>query len=234
MNSLHEHILVVEDDAQIRNFICFTLEAEAYVCRTAATAEEAMRLLAEEPIDLMLLDLGLPDLDGTEVIRRLRTWSEMPVIVVSARDQDREKVSVLDLGADDYLTKPFSASELLARIRVALRHMYKQSGAKANPVYQAGELRLDAEKRKVYLGEDEIHVTPMEYALLLLLFKNQGKVLTTSVILREIWGAGYGQDTQALRTLTAGLRRKMEKNPARPRYILTEIGVGYRLAEERE
>ena len=195
MNSLHEHILVVEDDAQIRNFICFTLEAEGYVCVTAATAEEAMRLLAAEPIDLMLLDLGLPDLDGTEVIRRLRTWSEMPVIVVSARDQDKEKVAVLDLGADDYLTKPFSASELLARIRVALRHMYKQSGAKANPVYQAGELRLDAEKRKVYLGESEIHVTPMEYALLLLLFKNQGKVLTTSVILREIWGAGYGQDT---------------------------------------
>ena len=193
-----------------------------------------MRLLAAEPIDLMLLDLGLPDLDGTEVIRRLRTWSEMPVIVVSARDQDKEKVAVLDLGADDYLTKPFSASELLARIRVALRHMYKQSGAKANPVYQTGELRLDAEKRKVYLGEDEIHVTPMEYALLLLLFKNQGKVLTTSVILREIWGAGYGQDTQALRTLTAGLRRKIEKNPAKPRYILTEIGVGYRLAEERE
>ena len=193
-----------------------------------------MRLLAAEPIDLMLLDLGLPDLDGTEVIRRLRTWSEMPVIVVSARDQDKEKVAVPDLGADDYLTKPFSASELLARIRVALRHMYKQSGAKANPVYQAGELRLDAEKRKVYLGEDEIHVTPMEYSLLLLLFKNQGKVLTTSVILREIWGAGYGQDTHALRTLTAGLRRKIEKNPARPRYILTEIGVGYRLAEERE
>ena len=234
MNSLHEHILVVEDDAQIRNFICFTLEAEGYVCVTAATAEEAMRLLAAEPIDLMLLDLGLPDLDGTEVIRRLRTWSEMPVIVVSARDQDKEKVAVLDLGADDYLTKPFSASELLARIRVALRHMYKQSGAKANPVYQAGELRLDAEKRKVFLGEAEIHVTPMEYSLLLLLFKNQGKVLTTSVILREIWGAGYGQDTQALRTLTAGLRRKIEKNPAKPRYILTEIGVGYRLAEERE
>ena len=234
MNSLHEHILVVEDDAQIRNFICFTLEAEGYVCHTAATAEEAMRLLAAEPIDLMLLDLGLPDLDGTEVIRRLRTWSEMPVIVVSARDQDKEKVAVLDLGADDYLTKPFSASELLARIRVALRHMYKQSGAKANPVYQTGELRLDADKRKVYLGEDEMHVTPMEYALLLLLFKNQGKVLTTSVILREIWGAGYGQDTQALRTLTAGLRRKIEKNPAKPRYILTEIGVGYRLAEERE
>ena len=234
MNRLHEHILVVEDDTQIRSFICFTLEAETYICHTAATAEEAMRLLAAEPIDLMLLDLGLPDLDGTEVIRRLRTWSEMPVIVVSARDQDKEKVAVLDLGADDYLTKPFSASELLARIRVALRHMYKQSGAKANPVYQAGELRLDAEKRKVYLGESEIHVTPMEYALLLLLFKNQGKVLTTSVILREIWGAGYGQDTQALRTLTAGLRRKIEKNPAKPRYILTEIGVGYRLAEERE
>ena len=234
MSSLHEHILVVEDDAQIRNFIRFTLEGEEYVCHTASTAEEAMRLLAAEPIDLMLLDLGLPDLDGTEVIRRLRTWSEMPVIVVSARDQDKEKVALLDLGADDYLTKPFSASELLARIRVALRHMYKQSGAKANPVYQAGELRLEAEKRKVYLDKEEIHVTPMEYSLLLLLFKNQGKVLTTSVILREIWGAGYGQDTQALRTLTAGLRRKIERNPAKPRYILTEIGVGYRLAEEQE
>ena len=234
MSSLHEHILVVEDDAQIRNFIRFTLEGEEYVCHTASTAEEAMRLLTAEPIDLMLLDLGLPDLDGTEVIRRLRTWSEMPVIVVSARDQDKEKVALLDLGADDYLTKPFSASELLARIRVALRHMYKQSGAKANPVYQAGELRLEAEKRKVYLDKEEIHVTPMEYSLLLLLFKNQGKVLTTSVILREIWGAGYGQDTQALRTLTAGLRRKIERNPAKPRYILTEIGVGYRLAEEQE
>ena len=131
MSSLHEHILVVENDTQIRNFICFTLEAEAYVCHTTATAEEAMRLLVAEPIDLILLDLGLPDLDGTGAIRRLRTWSEMSVIVVSARDQDKEKVAVLDLGADDYLTKPFSASELLARIRVALRHMYKQSGAKA-------------------------------------------------------------------------------------------------------
>ena len=130
MNNLHETILVVEDDAQIRNFICFALQGDGYVCRTADTAAEAMRLLAAEPVDLMLLDLGLPDLDGTEVLRRLRSWSELPVIVVSARDQDREKVSLLDIGADDYLTKPFSANELLARIRVALRHMYRQGGAK--------------------------------------------------------------------------------------------------------
>ena len=227
-------ILIAEDDERIRNFIKTIVTSCGYAVLETGNARTALAMIASHNPDLLLLDLGLPDFDGTEVIRRLRTWSEMPVIVVSARDQDKEKVAVLDLGADDYLTKPFSASELLARIRVALRHMYKQSGVKENPVYQTGELRLDAEKRKVYLGEAEIHVTPMEYSLLLLLFKNQGKVLTTSVILREIWGAGYGQDTQALRTLTAGLRRKIEKNPAKPRYILTEIGVGYRLAEERE
>lgn len=230
MGNLHERILVVEDDAQIRNFISYALQTKGYVCRAAGSAQEAMRALVTEPVDLMLLDLGLPDVDGTEVIRRVREWSEMPIIVVTARDQDREKVSVLDLGADDYLTKPFSAAELLARIRVALRHMYRQGGAQARAVYQLDALKLDAERRAVYLEEREIHLTPMEYNLLLLLFKNQGKVLTTSQILKEIWGPGYGQDTQALRTLTAGLRRKLEKNPARPRYILTEIGVGYRLS----
>ena len=154
--------------------------------------------------------------------------------MVSARDQDREKVSLLDIGADDYLTKPFSANELLARIRVALRHMYLQGGAKEKSVYQTGALKLDAERHMAFLNEQEIHLTPMEYNLLLYLFKNQGKVVTTNELLRQLWGANYGQDTQALRTLTAGLRRKIEKSPARPRYILTEVGVGYRLADEAE
>ena len=180
----------------------------------------------------MLLDLGLPDVDGMEIIQKVREWSEIPIIVVSARDQDKEKALALDMGADDYLTKPFSSTELLARIRVALRHMYKQGGGKTQTLFQIGELQLDAEKRRVFLQGEELHVTPMEYSLLSLLFRNQGKVLTTAVIIREIWGPGYGNDTQALRALMAGLRRKLEKNPAKPRYILTEIGVGYRLADE--
>jgi two-component system KDP operon response regulator KdpE len=181
----------------------------------------------------MLLDLGLPDLDGVEVIKKVREWSEMPIIVVSARDQDKEKAAALDLGADDYLTKPFSATELLARIRVALRHLSRQnSGYRAQNVFQVGGLRIDLDKRLLYVDGQETHVTPMEYNLLALLFKNIGKVLTTKQILQEIWGVGYGSDTQALRTLMAGLRRKIEKNPAKPRYILTEIGVGYRLVDE--
>lgn len=233
MNENNKHILIVEDDKQIRNFIGYSLDKEGFPYVTASTGQGALGIVVSYPIDIMLLDLGLPDMDGMDVIKKVREWSELPIIVVSARDQDKEKAAALDLGADDYLTKPFSATELLARIRVALRHLNRQNGPdKPQPLLQAGELKIDFEKRLVYLENQEVHVTPMEYSLLTLLFKNMGKVLTTKQILKEIWGIGYGNDTQALRALMAGLRRKIEKNPAKPRYIITEIGVGYRLIDE--
>lgn len=232
MSIYHESVLVVEDDAQIRNFICYALKQEGYHPMYAETGQGALSMLVSESVDLMLLDLGLPDFDGMEVIKKVREWSEMPIIIVSARDQDKEKASALDAGADDYLTKPFSATELLARIRVALRHLYRQSGSKAQTAFQVGDLRIDLDKHMTYLNGEVVHVTPMEFQLLALLFRNMGKVLTTKSILKELWGIGYGNDTQALRTLMAALRRKVERNPAQPRYIMTEIGVGYRLTDE--
>ena len=227
------YILIVEDDKQIRNFISYSLDTEGLRHEAVGTGQGALSLLVSEPVDLMLLDLGLPDFDGMEVIRKVREWSEMPIIVVSARDQDKEKAAALDLGADDYLTKPFSATELLARIRVALRHLYRENAAgRMQSVLQVGGLQIDMEKRLLHVDGTETHVTPMEYSLLTLFFKNIGKVLTTNQIIKEVWGTGYGSDTQALRALMAGLRRKIEKNPAKPRYILTEIGIGYRLVDE--
>ena len=231
MQNQNELILVVEDDSQIRNFICYSLKQEGFSYMTAGTAQGALSTLVTEQVDLMLLDLGLPDFDGMEVIKKVREWSEMPIIVVSARDQDKEKASALDNGADDYLTKPFSSMELMARIRVALRHLYKAGGARLQTSLTVGGLKIDLDKRLVYLEDSELHTTPLEYSLLSLFFKNIGKVLTTNYIIKEIYGAGYGSDTQALRKLMAGLRRKIEKNPAKPRYILTEIGVGYRLSD---
>ncbi|WP_411677059.1 response regulator [Caproicibacter sp.] len=232
MFNRNEQILVVEDDTQIRNFICYALKQEGFSYTTAGTAQNALSQLVSGQIDLMLLDLGLPDFDGMEVIKKVREWSEMPIIVVSARDQDKEKAAALDGGADDYLTKPFSATELMARIRVALRHLRKIESSKTQSILSVGKLKIDFDKRLIYLEDAELHVTPLEYDLLALFFNNIGKVLTTKYILKEIYGVGYGTDTQALRALMAGLRRKIEKNPARPRYILTEIGVGYRLVDE--
>lgn len=232
MTAGNETILVVEDDTQIRNFIAYALKHEGFAYHTAATAQNAITILLSYKIDLMLLDLGLPDLDGMEVIEKVRGWSDLPIIVVSARDQDKEKVAALDAGADDYLTKPFSATELMARIRVAIRHLHKTSRTPIQPEICVGGLSIDLEKRLVFLDGKTLHVTPMEYNLLSLFFKNIGKVLTTQHILKEIYGIGYGTDTQALRTLMAGLRRKIEPVPAKPRYILTEIGVGYRLVDE--
>lgn len=229
---MSQTILVIEDDTQIRSYIGYALKQEGYEYITAGTAQSGLSQLVTKQIDLVLLDLGLPDYDGMEVIQKVREWSEIPIIVVSARDQDKEKAAALDAGADDYLTKPFSATELMARIRTALRHVYQSGRVKTQSVYQVSGLAIDLEKHLVYLEGKELHVTPMEYNLLSLFFKNAGKVLTTQYILNEIYGAGYGTDTQALRALMAGLRRKIEQNPAKPRYIVTEIGVGYRLMDE--
>ena len=227
-----ETILIVEDDSQIRNFIAYIVKQEGFNYQVAGTAQNALSILVTNKIDLILLDLGLPDFDGMEVIAKIREWSDIPIIVVSARDQDKEKAAALDAGADDYLTKPFSATELMARIRVAVRHIYSRGRREQQPVLSVGELCMDMDKRQVFLKREPLHLSPLEYNLLTLFFRNIGKVLTTQFIIREIYGVGYGKDTQALRTLMAGLRRKIEPIPAKPRYIVTEIGVGYRLLDE--
>ena len=232
MKKYDEHILVVEDDTQINNFICYVLKNEGFPYFTVSSAQAAINMLITETIDIILLDLGLPDFDGTEVIKKVREWSEIPIIVISARDQDIDKAMTLDIGADDYLTKPFSATELMARIRVALRHLNTQNNKIRQVLISTGGLQIDFGKRIASLDNEEIHLTPMEYNLLSLFFKNIGKVLTTGFIINKIWGTGYGTDTQALRALMASLRRKIEKNPAKPKYIKTEIGIGYRLLDQ--
>lgn len=232
MSNLNETILIVEDDPQILNFIKYIIEKGGYKLFTATNAQSALNIFVTGKIDLIVLDLGLPDCDGIEVIKRIREWSEAPIIVVSARDQDKEKVLALDLGADDYITKPFSATELLARIRVAIRHLYKKGIKTVQTCFKVGDLMIDFERRLVFIEGTEIHLTPNEYSLITLLSKNAGKVITTGSILKEIWGINHGSDTQVLRALMAGLRRKIEKIPAKPRYIITEIGVGYRLVDE--
>lgn len=231
---MKRRILVVEDDEQIRKFLCYCLENNDYEYITASNGKDALRKIANENIDLILLDLGLPDIDGVEIIRKLREFSEIPIIVVSARDKDKDKADVLDMGADDYLTKPFSATELIARMRVAFRHFYHYNQAQIQTFYKVKDLSIDLDKHLVYMKNKQLHVTPMEYQLLSLFMKNAGKILTTSHIIEEIYGKGYGKDTQALRALMAGLRRKIEDNPATPVYILTEIGIGYRMIEDSE
>lgn len=232
MQNRTEKILVVEDDSQIRKFLQFALEQAGFSVTTSNSAQSGLSYLVTGQIDLILLDLGLPDFDGLEVIKKIRTWSDIPIIVVSARDQDKDKITALDQGADDYLTKPFSALELLARIRVALRHKNKLDGSKMMASITVGELTINFDKRLVYLAEEELHTTPLEYSLLSFLFKNIGRVITTKSLIQELYGIGHNNDTQPLRALMAGLRRKIERNPATPRYILTEIGVGYRLVDE--
>ena len=226
-----ETILVVEDDAQIRNFITYTLKQEGFPCLTAGTAQNALTQLVSGQIDLVLLDLGLPDFDGMEVIKRVRSWSNVPIIVISARSEDTDKIDALDAGADDYLTKPFSVEELLARLRVTQRRLAVMNGdgAGRESVFTNGRLRIDYGAGCAYLGEKEMHLTPIEYKLLCLMAQNVGKVLTHTYITQKVWGSSWDNDIASLRVFMATLRKKLESEPDSPQYIQTHIGVGYRM-----
>jgi two-component system, OmpR family, KDP operon response regulator KdpE len=223
-----DHILVIDDDMSIRRLLRSSLRERGYRVSVAASGEEGLDLAASDPVAVVVLDLGLPDMDGSEVCRQLRSWNNIPIIVLSARDQEMEKVRALDLGADDYLTKPFSTHELLARIRVALRHADLRQVSLAQIV--VGDLRIDLARRHVMRGDEDVHLTPTEYELLAALATQSGRVLTHSWLLQRIWGPGYEENVQNLHVFISQLRRKIEPAPARPRYILTEPGIGYRFA----
>ncbi len=223
-------IIVVEDEAQIRRFLRTTLVSEGYQVVEAETGKQGLAEAATRKPDLIILDLGLPDMDGVEVVRGIRTWSTVPVIILSARSQESDKVSALDAGADDYLVKPFGVGELLARIRVALRHVTSISTGVEEGVFSVDELRVDMTHRNVTVSGAEVHLTPLEYRLLTVLVKHAGKVLTHQLLLREVWGPNYVERAHYLRIYMGILRHKLEKDPARPRFLLTESGVGYRLA----
>lgn len=227
-------ILVVEDDPAITNLIRTTLDTQEYQYHTAKNGTEAIMDAVSYNPDVIILDLGLPDMDGVEIIRKVRGWSNMPIIIVSARSEDQDKVEALDAGADDYLTKPFSIDEFLARLRVALRRSRTDDVAVAtqSSIYHNGSLSIDYAAGCAYMDGREIHLTPIEYKLLCVLAKNTGKVLTHNYILKEVWGAAIAADIPSLRVFMATLRKKIEQDPSAPKYIQTHIGVGYRMIRQ--
>lgn len=224
-------ILVVEDDKSVRNLITTTLKLHDYRYSTAANGEMAILEASTHNPDIVLLDLGLPDIDGIDVIKNIRSWSNMPIIVISARSEVDDKIEALDAGADDYLTKPFSVEELLARLRVTVRRLsyIRDLAGKEQSVFVNGDLKIDYAAGCVYLEGKEVHLTPIEYKLLVLLAQNVGKVLTYSFITRSVWGSARNNDISSLRVFMATLRKKIEKDPSNPQYIQTHIGVGYRM-----
>ena len=226
-------ILLIEDEPQMRRFLRVTLQSHGYDLLESSTGQDGLAQAATRNPDVILLDLGLPDLDGLEVLGRIREWSKTPVIILSAREQEQDKIRALDAGADDYLTKPFSAGELLARIRVAMRHQAMQRG-QAEPVFVLDTLRVDLATRRVFLRESEIHLTPIEYRLLAYLVKNAGKVITHKQLLKEVWGPAYANQAHYVRVYMGMLRHKLEEDPSRPRFFINEPGVGYRLRFEVE
>lgn len=232
--NIREKILIVEDEKSISHFISTILNSNGYETIQARTSAEAMSMLSSHCPDLVILDLGLPDMDGLEVLNSLRSWSSLPVVVVSARSHEHDKVGALDLGADDYLTKPFGTAELLARVRTAIRHTRTTSDndeIAQRGTYTVGDLTIDYNKHQVLVRGENVHLTLSEFRIVALLGKYAGKVLTYDYIIKELWGPRAGGDNQILRVNMANIRRKIEKNPAEPEYLFTEVGVGYRLAE---
>lgn len=225
-------VVLIEDEPEIRRFLRATLTGQGYrLFETTTGADGVVEVGSRQP-DVVIIDLGLPDMDGLDVIRRLREWTDVPVIVLSARGQERDKVTALDAGADDYVSKPFSAGELLARIRVALRHTAGASHEADEATFRAGDLEVDLLHRRVHLGGREVHLTPIEYKLLTTLVRHAGKVVTHKQLLHDVWGPTHTDQGHYVRVYMAHLRHKLEAEPARPRYLLTEPGVGYRLATE--
>lgn len=222
--------VIIEDERNIANFMETILTNESYKVVTAALGRDGLSLITSQCPDIILLDLGLPDMDGMDLLKEVRTFSKTPIIVISARTQEEEKVMALDYGADDYITKPFGTSELMARIRTALRHSHRS--ADADSTYKCGELLIDFDKRRITRAGEEIHLTQIEYKLVSLLALQAGKVLTYDYLMQQIWGPYSDDNNQILRVNMAHIRRKLEKNPANPEYIFTEIGVGYRMKEE--
>ena len=222
-------ILLIEDEAAMRTFLRASLTAHGFRLVEATSAREGAALAQSHNPELILLDLGLPDGDGIELTAQLRSWSRAPIVVISARGREEDKVAALDAGADDYVTKPFGMNELLARVRVALRHAHAAQVSSASPVLDLGGLTIDLEHRRVLVGDREVHLTPIEYRLLTLLAQHADKVLTHRHMLKEVWGPKHGEQTHYLRVRMAELRKKIERDPARPVWLLTETGIGYRL-----
>ncbi len=226
MTDSGQRILVVDDETPIRRYLRAALSAQGFAVYEAASGQEALNAVIADRPDIIILDLGLPDFDGIEVTRRLREWSQIPIIILSVREAEQDKIAALDAGADDYLTKPFSTGELMARMRVALRRMTSKPD---DPVLQVGNLEMDVSRRIVTVDENQILLTPTEYEILRLLLQNAGKVLTHRQLLRQVWGTAYESEMHILRVNISNLRRKIEPDPSRPHYLLTEPGVGYRI-----
>ena len=231
---IKDKVLIVEDEQSISNFISMILTANGFDTIIVRTGEEALTMIASHCPDMIVLDLGLPDMDGVDIIKNVRQWSQVPIIVLSARNRERDKVEALDLGADDYVTKPFGTAELLARIRIALRHVSNGTPDTPTGKAQNGRLTIDYDKRRIYLDDQEVHLTQVEYKIVMLTMLHIGKVLTYDFIIRCVWGARPTVNNQILRVNMANIRRKLEANPADPQFIITETGVGYRMIDHAE
>ncbi len=229
---MSKKILIIEDDNKIVNFMSMALKAKGYSIISARNGNDGILYFCTESPDIILLDLGLPDMDGVNIIKQVRNVSDIPIIIVSAREQDNDKIAALDVGANDYVTKPFSMGELLARIRVMERLIEREIAYLPESVYKFDYLTVDSEKHRVYVDDIEVHLTPIEFKLLLLLIAKRGKVITHSQISKEVWGYGESGDSKSIRVFMASLRRKIEKDSSKPRFILTEIGIGYRFSDE--